>query len=178
MPAKRRAFRLNWYNGFSPEERLEKHWAVLDAIDAGRVAKPEGPCALCQASGPVVYHSEDYGSPYVFTPPAMYAICRSGHSLIHLRFRFPSSWEAFKQHLLQGGTCSGWATRRGPRQQLSASDGAPPVVHPGLTADDWWEHLTLDRASLTARWARPLRCAVSAEQIDSHLSDVRALVVP
>lgn len=150
MPARRRAFRLNFYNGFSPEERLALHWALLEALEAGRVSYPKGPCALCgQASGPVVYHSEDYGTPYLWVPPAMYAICRSGHSLIHLRFRFPKSWEAFKEHLRQGGSCSAWAKRRRLRQTPG-----PHVRRLSLTGDEWWEHLTLDRASLTARWAR------------------------
>lgn len=167
MPGQRRAFRLNWYNGFSPEERLELHWALLDAMEVGRIPYPTGPCALCgQTRGPVVYHSEDYGTPYVFAPPAMYAICRSGHSLIHMRFRFPKSWEAFREHLRQGGACAAWARRRRRRQSsqllevrvsLSPCEGTRLLPLHGLIRDEWWEHLTLDPASLMARWARPRR---------------------
>lgn len=157
MPAPRRAFRLNWYNGFSPDERLELHWALLDAMEAGRVPYPEGPCALCgQTSGPVVYHSEDYGAPYVWVPPAMYAICRSGHSLVHLRFKFPKTWEEFREHLRQGGSCSAWSKRRRPPRAPGQHEILVPMIRrPGLTGDEWWERLTLDPASLTAHWARP-----------------------
>ena len=153
MAAQRRRFRLAWYNGFSPDERLEMHWAFLDAYEAGRLARPTGPCALCgQSSKPVVYHSEDYGKPYLFSEPATYAICRSGHALIHLRFRFPKTWEAFKEHLRHGGSCTAWAKRRRTRQR----PGHVEIVRrAGLTGSEWWEQLTLDPASLTAPWARP-----------------------
>lgn len=83
---------MQWYNGFSPEERIAKSDALKAALRKGTVPLPRGNCALCgEASDDLEYHSEDYAKEYRWTPPAMYVLCRHCHrQKIHIRFRRPT----------------------------------------------------------------------------------------
>lgn len=52
---------------------------------------------------PVVPHSEDYSLPYRWERPWMFALCRTCHFRLHVRFRRPNGWLAYKMHLKRGG---------------------------------------------------------------------------
>ena len=96
---------MNYYNGYSPEERERKLRASHRLWPAWRghpCSRP--PCHLCGDPQAIVQpHSEDYSEPYEWEPPFTYALCRPCHSRIHKRFSDPPSWLAYKLHLRRGG---------------------------------------------------------------------------
>lgn len=95
----------NSYNGFSPEERNKKFKVLQHLIRMDLLPLAKGPCDLCgDPESPVEYHSEDYGEPYLWTPPAMYCLCRHCHrDKLHKRFWRQDAWHAFIAHIRRGG---------------------------------------------------------------------------
>jgi hypothetical protein len=71
----------------------------------GELLQPSGSCALCNDSEvPLEYHDEDYGAPFIWEPPAIYALCRNCHrDKLHKRFKRPSAWLAYIAHIRRGG---------------------------------------------------------------------------
>ena len=102
----------NWYNGYSPQEREIKFRVLKRLIDRGELPSASGPCMLCgDPDVPVEYHSEDYGEPFLWEPPAMRSLCRHCHrDKLHKRFSRHSAWEAYLMHVRRGGYApfSGW----------------------------------------------------------------------
>ena len=55
---------------------------------------------------PVEYHTENYGHPYLWKPPAEFALCEHCHKhKLHKRFTQPGKelWLAFLAHVRRGG---------------------------------------------------------------------------
>jgi hypothetical protein len=95
---------MQWYNGFSPEQRLLKARAMNLALATGELATPTGPCELCgDPDVPVEFHDEDYSEPFRWEAPAAYRICRRCHRRLHLRFGNPLAWQTFLAHVRRGG---------------------------------------------------------------------------
>lgn len=155
----------NWYNGYSPEERTAKG-------KDGKVRRAKGilpafapPCALCGDPDVAVEpHSEDYSLAYIWDPPAVYALCRHCHRhKLHMRFKDPIGWEVFKAHVRRGGYARELA-KKDVVAELShfrrARDRGGPAAlkrlrERRLTGKEWWEHLSADPSTLTAKSARP-----------------------
>ena len=95
----------NSYNGYSAEARDKKFKILKQLIGKGLLPLASGPCALCgDPDSPVEYHSEDYGEPFLWTPPAMYVLCRNCHrDKLHKRFWRQEAWLAFIAHVRRGG---------------------------------------------------------------------------
>ena len=99
------ANKFSWYNGYSPQEREYKLTVLKSLIAKGELPPAAGSCALCgDPEVPVEYHDEDYGEPFIWVPPAMFALCRDCHrDKLHGRFWRHSAWQAFLAHVRRGG---------------------------------------------------------------------------
>ena len=156
---------MEWYNGFSPQERNANGRALLVALKSGSRAQPVGKCALCgDPSAPLEYHSEDYSMPYKWSEPFAYALCRHCHrSKIHKRFEAPDLWETFKAHVRRGGYASdlGDPAVKQELERYRKGNGAIELkrIRPYTSAagEEWWARLTTDPRSKEAWWARPHR---------------------
>lgn len=156
---------MNYYNGYSPEER-DRKLRASHRLWPARCGHPcsQPPCHLCGDPQAVVRpHSEDYSEPYHWEPPFTYALCRPCHSRIHKRFSDPTSWLAYKLHLRRGGYGSDLKTPQTSREVTRLAKallaGRPfPVSrireHP-RTGTEWWEFLSTDARILDQPWARP-----------------------
>lgn len=156
----------SWYNGFSPRERSAKSAELKRQQRAGAVGFPTGPCMLCgDPDVPVEFHSEDYGYPYLFDPPAMYTLCRHCHrAKLHRRFRHPHQWAAFKAHVRRGGYARDLAEPVVKREvsdlQATLARGEDRPLRPlrayaAEPGSEWFERLRTDPESLTDPSARP-----------------------
>lgn len=149
---------MDWYNGFSPQERSAM----------GRAAEPawarQPPCSMCGDPSPLKMqlHAEDYSVPYCWQPPAAYPVCTRCHRRIHSRFDAPARWHSYLGFLRRG-----WYGREVSSDELNRQarmagsyEWRPlphePPVRLGPTAW-WWESLTVDRASLLSPSARAKR---------------------
>lgn len=155
-----------WYNGFSWKEREAKLRALKRKIAAGDIQPAGGCCALCgDPAVPLEYHDEDYGQPYLWTEPAMYALCRNGHrDKLHKRFSRPSAWQAFLAHVRRGGYARDLkdaAIRKEVQacqlaiEQQQPFDLRPLRPYARIPGEEWFATLHLDPASLMDRNARP-----------------------
>lgn len=103
-------FVLDWYNGWSSEQRLATLPVQRAALDAGTLLRPTC-CSVCRfdpreqpgSSNRVCLHNEDYGDPL-----ATYAICRRCHWALHERFDNLAPWLAIVQ---RHGTGDQWYER-------------------------------------------------------------------
>lgn len=124
------------------EARFQKYKAARAAGDI----PPPGPCEICGQTKNTMHHAEDYGPTLEAYVAALHSLCGRCHAMLHVRFRFPGRWAAYKQQ----------CRTEGPQ---------PPVknmseVYYGVTRDiplvnysergRWWELLS------TARYTGPL----------------------
>lgn len=161
------ADKFNWYNGYSPEERDYKFKVMNRLIKKGDVPKATGPCALCgDPEVPVEYHDEDYGEPFIWEPPAMFALCRDCHrDKLHRRFWSHSAWQAFLAHVRRGGYARD--LKEDPLIQsefgayrASVARGEPATLKPlrpytKTPGTEWFADLRMDIDSRTDLKARP-----------------------
>lgn len=153
---------MNWYNGYSPQERSRKLRELQRRFPGRSHPYYNGAYHICgDPDAPVMPHSEDYSEPYEWYRPAEYAVCRTCHDRIHRRFSRPFAWEACKRHLRRGGRGSDLKSAAvarmvsKPAWTLEAGGDFPmEPLRPPPPADAWWEKLTTDPASLTAPGAR------------------------
>lgn len=150
----------NWYNGYSPIERDNKFKVLKKLIAAGTLPPASGPCALCSDPDiPVEYHSEDYGEPYLWEPPAMYCLCRSCHRYkLHQRFWQHSLWLSFIAHVRRGGYSRDLKqadikqeveTYRHAIEQGQIFTLSPLRPYQNIVGLEWFANLRIDAASLT-----------------------------
>ena len=139
---------MNSYNAFSGREREAKLRAQHARERLGFPCHPTGPCAICgDPDAKLEAHDEDYSQPYIWEPPAQYALCHMCHSRLHARFHNPGLWEAHKAHVRRGGYSSDLmhpeiaiefktARRRNALSALKSLRMRP------LTGDEWWARLS------------------------------------
>jgi hypothetical protein len=158
-----------WYNGYNWAERVEKLKVLQQRIADGMQPPATGPCDLCGDPGVAVeYHDEDYSKPYLWSPPAMLALCRHCHrSKLHTRFSNPIAWQAHVAHVRRGGYASDLTDPSRPeikaevhrlRAALKAGRSMPLASlrpYRGVLGKEWFAKLVTDPASLTARSSRP-----------------------
>jgi hypothetical protein len=147
---------LDWYNGYSPQER-----AAMGRAPAPPSAKAP-PCSICGDPDPpkMQTHAEDYSKPYRWLPPAAYSVCTRCHSRLHSRFDSPSRWQAYLRFLRRG-----WYGREVSSEDIkrlcAAGDAYewPQLVHEPPARSGpmawWWETLTMDSSSRRSAQARP-----------------------
>jgi hypothetical protein len=157
----------SWYNGYSPEERNEKFKVLKRLLKTGAVGAALGPCALCgDPEVPVEYHSEDYAAPFLWNPPAMYALCRNCHrDKLHKRFWNLSSWDAFLAHVRRGGYARELVKDPTIKAEVRAYRAAiergqhgslrPLRRYAATVGQEWFANLRMDPGSLADSTARP-----------------------
>lgn len=146
---------MDWYNGYSPQERA----ALGRAPWPAEARKP--PCALCGDPTPKTMqtHAEDYAKPFRWEPPAAYPVCAGCHRQLHARFRSPLRWQSFLQFVRRG-----WYAREVTAKQIQSQVELGPqylwaalshaVPERSTSHAWWWEALTVDPASLQSPAAR------------------------
>lgn len=157
-----------FYNGYSWPQREAFHrerkrleglgeFGVLGYFSANR------PCEICADPQRSAWHVEDYSRPFLFKPPAVYAVCVICHQRLHKRFTAPHEWSVFLAHVRSGGYGREFTALYSQAQRRAwdthMQEGCAlilPVVrarpNPGA---EWWECLGVDAESQTAAWARP-----------------------
>lgn len=155
-----------WYNGYDWSERNAKLKELKRRLASGEQRPAEGPCDLCgDPDVPVEYHDEDYSQPYLWSPPALFSLCRNCHrDKLHKRFARPAAWRAFLDHVRRGGYARDLKDRA-IKDEVAAHQGAIergeeshlPSLRPyaRLSGEEWFAKLTLDSGSLSNRGARP-----------------------
>lgn len=149
---------MEWYNGFSPQERNANGAALRKALNANTIRTPVGPCALCgDPSAPLEYHSEDYSKPYQWSQPAAYALCRHCHrNRLHKRFDKPELWDAFKAHIRRGGYASDLkmpGIKHEVDEYIKACQvGETPTLkllrpYQHIVGTEWWDRLSVGRTA-------------------------------
>jgi hypothetical protein len=158
----------NSYNGYSWKEReaiLHEHKRLVKQGNLEPLSYLQsGPaCAVCADPTSTGWHSEDYSLPFIFKPPATFAVCAACHLRIHKRFQAAHEWQVFLVHLRCGGYAREFTSMHSKKQRdkwvTDVQGGKDPTLSTirarALTGSEWWQHLTLDRESLQAAWARP-----------------------
>lgn len=157
---------MDWYNGYSDKERTASIAPMNRALRNGEVPPATNGCMLCgDRDARLELHSQDYSKPYRWSPPAAYWLCRHCHrNKLHKRFASPDQWIAFLAHVRRGGYAADLKDP-GIKKQLddfraAMRAGETPPTLPILRAErilaerEWWEQLTLDKASLRDPGAR------------------------
>src|SRR3954462_8344258 len=93
---------MNWYNGFSPEERARRGYKRSRKHPPASIRQP--PCSMCGDPKPpkIFSHAEDYSVPYKWDPPASYPLCAACHARLHNRFQRPQHWYSYLAFLRRG----------------------------------------------------------------------------
>ncbi len=76
----------NPYNGFTGAQRRRGE-QVLQVLRRNGVLPAPERCALCDTTGRITYHAEDY-----FDPFALVSLCFPCHMALHARFKSPDRW--------------------------------------------------------------------------------------
>ena len=155
-----------WYNGYPWSERNAKLKEFVRKLKNGEIGPATGPCELCgDPDVPVEYHDEDYSKPYLWGPPALFALCRNCHrDKLHKRFARPMAWKAFVEHIRRGGYARDLkepvikkevaaykaAIERGDTSSLR-------LLRPyrGVVGKEWFANLRMNSESLSDPVARP-----------------------
>jgi hypothetical protein len=158
-----------WYNGYGWSERYAKLRALKRLIDRGELPLAKGPCQLCgDPDVPVEFHDEDYSQPYLWGPPALFALCRNCHrDKLHKRFARPHAWLAFIAHVRRGGYARDLAAPELRREVATLakalSAGEPPSALPSLNGrtyastigEEWFANLSCDPTTVSPGGPRP-----------------------
>jgi hypothetical protein len=156
-----------WYNGYDWNERNAKLREMNRRIANGEQPRAVGPCDLCgDPQVPVEYHDEDYSLPYLWGPPALFALCRNCHrDKLHKRFARPTAWKAFLAHVRRGGYARDLkdpaiqkevaACQAALERGVPAPDLRPLRPYKLPSGSEWFAALSLDAATLSAKDWRP-----------------------
>ena len=155
----------SWYNGYRPKERLSKLREMNRRLASGELTQAAGPCALCgDPDVPVEYHDEDYGEPYLWSPPAQYCLCRHCHRhKLHTRFKAPSAWNTYLAHIRRGGYACDLKDREikteVEKYRVALERGETPPLkylrpYPHEIGKEWFATLRMDIESLEDPSAR------------------------
>ena len=158
----------NFYNGYSWKEREailheQKRLEKQGNIEPLSYLKKNPPCDVCADPKANGWHSEDYSLPFLFKPPASFAVCTACHLRLHKRFQAPHEWQVFLAHLSSGGYACEFTALYSKKQrdtwaaevQVGKVPTLPKIRTRALSGTEWWLRITLDRESLQAAWARP-----------------------
>ncbi len=146
MSALPRNLNLASYKQWSGPTREARFREYKNARAAGRIPAP-GPCEICGQTRGTMHHAEDYGPTLEDYVSALHSLCGRCHAMLHVRFRFPGQWAAYKQKC---------RTEGGPQPPVKSMSeiyygvtrDIPPVRYP--EGSTWWELLS------TARHTGPL----------------------
>jgi len=92
---------MNFYNGFTPNQRL-KALAWLKRQYAAGTRTPPSSCDACgQTDGVIEPHDEDYSEPYGDHTGSI-GVCYRCHMMIHCRFKNPDGWKQYRAAVRRG----------------------------------------------------------------------------
>lgn len=84
------------YKQWPAKVRNEMYVKYKAARGAGSLPPP-GPCEICGQTEGTMHHAEDYGPTIVEYFASLHSLCARCHAMLHLRFRFPGQWAAYKE---------------------------------------------------------------------------------
>ncbi|RAP49288.1 MAG: hypothetical protein BZ138_07865 [Methanosphaera sp. rholeuAM270] len=93
---------MDWYNGFSPEQRMDGDKIVKEAIKKG-ILPPlnEVSCEICgQDKGVRHYHAEDYSPDKIVDD--VIPVCWECHMHIHTKNKNNPRWIRYEKRLKRG----------------------------------------------------------------------------
>lgn len=137
---------LSSYKQWSGAYRARMQAQFNAALRGGNVPEPyrtPKPCEICGQTHNTMLHQEEYGPTLADYLKNSYWVCGRCHTMVHLRYRFPGRWAAYKEQ----------CRRQGPQ---------PTIPHMGVLfgearswydipvvkyaeGDTWWEKLTTER---------------------------------
>ena len=93
---------LSWYNGFSPEERMEGGRIIKQAIRDGIIPDERlMKCERCgQDKGIRVYHCEDYSPDKILGN--LTCLCWRCHMQIHSKYKNSYEWRKYEEDINNG----------------------------------------------------------------------------
>lgn len=153
---------LGSYNGFTGDERIRKLQEMHRLFPGKSHPYYRGECHLCgDPRSPVAPHDEDYSEPYLWTAPAVRALCGWCHRRIHQRFTHPYAWKAYIRHVRRGGYGSDLnrveVAREVATLTKAISNGevvALPSLRESSPQDRWWERLAMTQPPVNGASAR------------------------
>lgn len=90
---------MNSYNGFTARQRYAALYWLKDMQKKGLRDTTPTECEVCgQTEGQLMYHSEDYSSPFGDHIGA-YSLCYICHMMIHCRFKGRDAWDMYIEAL-------------------------------------------------------------------------------
>jgi hypothetical protein len=118
---------MNFYNGFSPAQRVKAlNWSKAERAEGKRKLKADKCMACGQTHGLIQFHSEDYSEP--FGPHiGAYEFCYRCHIVLHCRHRNPIGWERYKMLLRFGFSWVPMSTPNFQRIQSTLNGTEKPV---------------------------------------------------
>ncbi len=137
---------LSSYKQYSGAYRQRMQTAFNAARAKGTIPEPYAtpkPCEMCGQTHNTMLHQEEYGPTLADYLDSSHWLCGRCHTMLHLRFRFPGRWAAYKQ-----------ACRLGPQPaipHMGVLFGEArgwrdiPVTAGTAEGNSWWEALTCDR---------------------------------
>jgi len=130
------------YNQWSGPTRQSRYREYKAARRAGEIPPP-GPCEMCGQTIGTMHHAEDYGPTRDAYFAALHSLCGRCHAWLHLRFRFPGYWAAYKQRCRAGPRLPAVKSMAEVFGTWRRSD-IPVVEYPHHGA--WWEVLSTERS--------------------------------
>jgi len=89
---------MNWYKGFSPQQRYKSLEKTKEAIAQGIIPKPHT-CNRCsQDKGIIHYHNADYSDPVKY----LEMLCWRCHMMLHSEYRHPKSVAKYFKEINEG----------------------------------------------------------------------------
>lgn len=157
-----------YYNGYSWSQREAIHHEKRRLESLGELGelsyiREKRPCDICADPQRSAWHAEDYSQPFLFRPPAVYAVCMICHQRLHKRFVAPHEWRVFLAHVRSGGYGREFTALYSQEQRqewITQAQGGKEPSLPVIRARSagsavWWERLSMDADTLVAAWARP-----------------------
>lgn len=155
---------MNWYNGFSPEQRSRALAWLKKRQAAGLFPAAATKCmATGQTAGIIDFHSEDYSEP--FGPHiGAFQFCYRTHMMIHCRFKSPEAWARYLDLLRRGAVWRPCKTRDfGLIRRFLAGGGDPDGFGPPR------RDLIFDRMTMAPTTGAPPAATPSKPQLSLSL---------
>lgn len=131
---------LSNYNGWTGADRIRAMANYRKAC--GRDTFRPGPCEMCGQTHGTMMHSEEYGPTLADLLSSSHSLCGRCHAMLHMRFRFPGRWAAYRKLVRRGpqppvmSIMEVYAKARAWRDTDEVFD--PPVL-------EWWDRLLVVR---------------------------------
>ena len=127
----------------------ELRFAEYKAARRAGTLPPPGPCEICGQTHGTMHHAEDYGPELADYFAALHSLCARCHAMLHLRFRFPGLWAAYKHRCRLEGPQTPVCHMGEVYHAVGRGKDIPVVEHEH--AGEWFETLSTERYSENER---------------------------